>query len=122
MRAARWLLVAGVAIASLVAVVPINGSNINQTGESASCGPALGAATGWTGPADPGRLIHSSPSPDSDVAVSARAWCQGEAGTWLRPGVAIVGGVLVVAAAIAVGSLLVRPSRPRRVEEQPLRA
>jgi hypothetical protein len=87
-------LMLGIAVAATGSLMPIRGDNINGTREDVSCGPALFTVAHWTEPAKPDRFIPGQPG--GHIGVSARAWCEGEAGTWMMPSYAVAAVILAV--------------------------
>jgi hypothetical protein len=96
------LVVAALAIAAGASLIPIGGTDIGPSAVDLSCGPALGAVTGWTGPsaaeADDTIMLGD------DYGMSKRVWCEVEAGRWVRPfyGVAAALGLLALGCLLAV--------------------
>lgn len=103
----RWallLVAAAFAVAVVGSLVPIQGEDIQDSGVSVSCGPALPAAMHWTGPpARGGETIMTGP----DEGLTTSAWCEAEAGRWMRP-TYLAGLVLLVAAALVTLAGFVR--------------
>lgn len=101
-RAGLVLAIAALAVAAGGSLIPIRGTDIGPSAVALSCGPALGAATGWTGP-------HAGEADDTimtgaDVGMPKAVWCAGEAGRWLRPFYAVAAalGLLALACLLAV--------------------
>lgn len=115
----RWTLLL-VALAFVVAIVgsliPIEGRDIRGSSVSVSCGPALPAAMHWTGPPAPGgQTIMTGP----DEGLTTSAWCEAEAGRWLRPSYLAGGALLGAAVLLALVSRSVRSVRWTRSETGP---
>ena len=81
---------------SLVALVaPVSGNDVLGSGKSLTCGPAVTAAVGVTGPELPDEPIMW---PGSDLGIGRGAWCQVEARERALPagiGAALFAGLLV---------------------------
>lgn len=96
------LIVAALALAAGGSLIPIRGSDIGPSAVDLSCGPALGAVTGWTGPkaaaADDTIMLGD------DYGTTKAVWCASEAGRWVRPsyGVAAAVGLLALACFLVV--------------------
>lgn len=94
------MVIAGVLVAVVVLLLPINGNDVGSNRVDVSCGPALGAAMRWTGPG-------ADPSDDAtirtgyDVGVTSSAWCEREAFSRLFPALPLT-LVLVVTGAVLV--------------------
>lgn len=91
------LLAAGVIVALVGLFRPISGTPTGST-TTVSCGIAASALTGAR-EGDDRRIMAGT-----DTAVTKSAWCDGEAGDWLRPTLAASGALVVSGAAIWVVS------------------
>jgi hypothetical protein len=115
-RLGASLLVLGIIVWASASLVPIRGNDLGVADESVTCGPALGAAMRWTGPgadeATSGEVIRTG----SDTGITKAAWCEGEAGRWMRPSYlaaamfALVGPTVLAVRVLSRGRL----SRPAR--------
>lgn len=80
----RWALFlcgTGICCCHRGSLIPIEGRNIHGSEVSVSCGPALPGAMHWTGPPERGGQTIMM---GSGVGLTTSAWCEAEAGLWLR--------------------------------------
>jgi hypothetical protein len=70
-------------LALVVSLIPISGHNVRDSGVDVSCGPAALVAFGWTRPANGDEVIYAYRG--AHYGVSARAWCQRQAGLRMVP-------------------------------------
>jgi hypothetical protein len=96
------LIVVALAVAAGGSLIPIRGTDIGPSGVDLSCGPALGAVTGWTGPkageADDTIMVGV------DYGTTKAVWCESEAARWVWPlyGAAAALGLLALACFLVV--------------------
>lgn len=101
-RVGYAVLLLGAAVVVIVSLVPISGRNLGVTKVDVDCGPALGAAQRWTGPGANERSDGPGIETGPDTGITKAAWCEGEAGRWLRPA-AGAAGLLALSGTALIG-------------------